>query len=43
MKPFRPLGTLFAFLFATILKIEHEKEYFTCSLFFDAVGNHGAE
>ena len=27
MKPFRPLGTLFAFLFATILKIEHEKEY----------------
>lgn len=33
MKPFRPLGTLFAFLFATILKIEHEKEYFTCSLF----------
>ena len=35
--------TLFAFLFATILKIEHEKEYFTCSLFFDAVGNHGAE
>lgn len=25
MKPFRPLGTLFAFLFATILKIEHEK------------------
>ena len=22
---------------------ELEKEYFTCSLFFDAVGNHGAE
>ena len=37
MKSSRPLGTLFAFLFATILKIEHEKEYFTCSLFFDAV------
>jgi hypothetical protein len=34
--PSCPLGTLFAFLSTTILKTEHEKEYFTRRLFFDA-------
>ena len=41
--PFLPLGTVFAFLLAETLKTEHEKEYFTYSLFFNAVGRFGTE
>lgn len=41
--PLQSVDTVFAFLLPTILKTEREKEYFTCSLFFDAVGNYGTE
>lgn len=40
---FLPLGTLFAFLFATLLMIEHEKEYSTCNLPLGADDGRGAE
>ena len=41
--PSLPLGTVFAFLLAIILKTEHEKELFTYSLLFNAISCMGAK